>query len=47
MDMLTDGQIAEANLTDWHELAQGFHARNAVGDGHSDLKLISDDARFR
>ena len=26
MDMLKGEQIAEANLTDWRELAQGLHA---------------------
>lgn len=30
MDMLSGGQIAAANLTDWRKLAQGLHARYVV-----------------
>ena len=75
MDMLTDEEIAEANLAEWRKLGQGLHARYRVGgfgtgvrfvaavgeagdalghhprvtigDGHVDLKLLSDDAVYR
>ncbi|MFW5470634.1 VOC family protein [Knoellia sp. CPCC 206435] len=31
MDMLTNAQIAQSDLDDWRKLAQGLHARYAVG----------------
>jgi 4a-hydroxytetrahydrobiopterin dehydratase len=39
--MLTDKQIAEANLTDWRKLGQGLHARYVVGDFGIGVRFIA------
>jgi 4a-hydroxytetrahydrobiopterin dehydratase len=41
MDMLTDDQIAEADLTDWRKLGQGLHARYAVGDFGTGVRFVT------
>ena len=41
MDMLTDAEIAEANLTDWRKLAQGLHARYVVGDFGTGVRFVA------
>jgi 4a-hydroxytetrahydrobiopterin dehydratase len=41
MDMLTGEQIAEANLTDWHKLGQGLHARYVVGDFGTGVRFVA------
>jgi 4a-hydroxytetrahydrobiopterin dehydratase len=40
MDMLTEDQIAETNLTDWRKLAQGLHARYLVGDFGTAVRFV-------
>src|SRR5262249_23146752 len=41
MDMLTGGQIAEANLTDWRKLAQGLHARYVIDAFGTGARLVA------
>jgi 4a-hydroxytetrahydrobiopterin dehydratase len=41
MDMLTGGQIAAANLTDWRKLGQGLHARYVVGDFGAGVRFLA------
>jgi len=41
MDMLSGGQIAEANLTDWRKLGQGLHARYRVGDFGAGVRFVA------
>jgi len=41
MDMLTDKEIAEANLTDWRKLGQGLHARYVVGDFGAGVRFVA------
>lgn len=41
MDMLTDGQIAAADLTDWRKLAQGLHARYQVDDFGAGARFVA------
>jgi 4a-hydroxytetrahydrobiopterin dehydratase len=48
MDMLTGAQIAQAGLTDWRKLAQGFHARYRVdgfGGGARFLTAVGEAGR--
>jgi 4a-hydroxytetrahydrobiopterin dehydratase len=40
MDMLTDEQIAAANLSDWRKLAQALHARYVVDDFATGARFI-------
>ena len=41
MDMLKGEQIAEANLTDWRQLAQGLHARYLVDDFSTGARFVT------
>ncbi len=41
MDMLTESQIAAADLTDWRKLGQGLHATFAVGDFGAAVRLVA------
>lgn len=41
MDMLTDDQIAAAELTDWRKLGQGLHARYVVDDFRSAVRFVA------
>ena len=41
MDMLTDHQIAAADLTDWRKLGQGLHARYVVADFRSAVRFVA------
>jgi 4a-hydroxytetrahydrobiopterin dehydratase len=41
MDMLTDRQIAEVDLTDWRKLGQGLHARYVVGDFGTGVRFVA------
>ncbi|MGY4644944.1 4a-hydroxytetrahydrobiopterin dehydratase [Cellulomonas sp. URHB0016] len=41
MDMLTGGEIAEADLTDWRQLAQGLHARYLVDDFGAGARFVA------
>jgi 4a-hydroxytetrahydrobiopterin dehydratase len=41
MDMLTDEQIAEANLADWRKLGQGLHARYVVGGFDAAVRFVA------
>lgn len=41
MDMLFSSDIANASLTDWHQLAQGLHARFLVADFRTAANFIS------
>ena len=41
MDMLTDAQIADADLTDWRKLGQGLHARYLVGDFAAGARFVT------
>jgi 4a-hydroxytetrahydrobiopterin dehydratase len=40
MDMLKGAEIAEARLTDWRKLAQGFHARYLVDDFGTGARFV-------
>ncbi len=41
MDMLTNEQIAEADLTDWRKLGQGLHARYLIGDFGAGARFVA------
>ncbi len=41
MDMLKGDEIADAKLTDWRKLAQGLHARYAVGDFGAGARFVA------
>lgn len=41
MDMLKGAEIAEAQLTDWHKLAQGLHARYLVADFGTGARFVA------
>ena len=41
MDMLRGAQIAEAGLTEWRKLAQGFHARYLTGDFATGVRFLA------
>jgi 4a-hydroxytetrahydrobiopterin dehydratase len=41
MEMLTNEQIAEADLRDWRKLAQGLHARYAVRDFGAGVRFVA------
>jgi len=41
MEMLSDGEIAEAELTDWRKLAQGLHARYLVPDFGAGARFVT------
>jgi 4a-hydroxytetrahydrobiopterin dehydratase len=41
MDMLTATEIAEGNLTDWRQLAQGLHARYLVDDFGTAARFVT------
>lgn len=41
MDMLTGAEIAEAQLTDWRQLAQGLHARYLVADFGTGARFVA------
>ena len=41
MDMLTGGEIVEAQLTDWRKLAQGLHARYLVADFGTGVRFVA------
>lgn len=40
MEMLTDAQIAEADLGDWRKLGQGLHARYVVPDFGTAVRFV-------
>ncbi|HEX5772497.1 MAG TPA: hypothetical protein VFY11_16160 [Nocardioidaceae bacterium] len=40
MDMLTEDQIGEADLTDWRKLGQGLHTRYVVGDFGAGARFV-------
>ncbi len=39
--MLTDEEIAEANLAEWRKLGQGLHARYRVGDFGTGVRFVA------
>src|SRR5262245_11832636 len=41
MDMLTEAQIAETNLTDWRKLGQGLHARYVASDFGAGVRFLA------
>src|SRR6476469_4006766 len=41
MDMLSGGQIAEADLADWRKLAQGLHARYLIDDFGAGARFVA------
>ncbi len=41
MEMLTDDQISQADLTDWRKLGQGLHARFDAGEFAAGVRFVS------